>query len=308
MATSKTVKASGGDYTTLSAWEDAIDGDLTGTGVAEVTCYAIDDTTAVSIAGWTTTSSDYVYIHVDSTARHAGKWDGDKYNLVLADVDAFTIGEDFVRVDGLQVCTSSMNGNGDDPISIPNGAIGASGDIRLSNIIVKGSADTTYYQYGIGVSDADAVVKIWNSIVYNVGGSASVNSIGLVSVGTTSLYSSTVIGGRYGIACNGGTLTVKNTYAGGSVTEDYIRVSGTLAKTNCASEDQSADDTGTNETASNCVAAAVALSTSTFVNVTAGSEDYHLVVGSALIGAGASTSGESAPLDFTIDIDGDTRS
>ena len=67
------------------------------------------------------------------------------------------------------------------------------------------------------------------------------------------------------------------------------------------------DDTGTGETATNCVAAAVALDTDTFVNVTGGSEDFHLAAGtgSALYGTGAAPGG-SAPLNYTTDIDGET--
>ena len=48
----RTIKASGGDYTTLAAWEDARDGNLTVPGdgsIEEAVCYSLDDTTAVTI-------------------------------------------------------------------------------------------------------------------------------------------------------------------------------------------------------------------------------------------------------------------
>ena len=69
------------------------------------------------------------------------------------------------------------------------------------------------------------------------------------------------------------------------------------------------DTSGADETATDCVAAAVALDTDTFVNVTGGSEDFHLAAdgNSPLMGVGVDTSGDSAPLDFTTNIDGETR-
>jgi hypothetical protein len=51
----------------------------------------------------------------------------------------------------------------------------------------------------------------------------------------------------------------------------------------------------------------IAANTTNFTNVTAGSEDFHLPAGSALIDVGTDTSGDAAPLNFTDDIDGVTR-
>jgi hypothetical protein len=82
-----------------------------------------------------------------------------------------------------------------------------------------------------------------------------------------------------------------------------------MAKTNCASEDQSADDTKTGETQTNCVAAAVIVDTDTFVNVTGGTEDFHLAADglSPLMGVGVDTTADAAPMNFTTDIDLQTR-
>jgi hypothetical protein len=53
----------------------------------------------------------------------------------------------------------------------------------------------------------------------------------------------------------------------------------------------------------------IAYNTDTFVNVTGGSEDFHLAADglSPLQGTGTDTSGDAAPMNFTTDIDGDTR-
>jgi hypothetical protein len=52
----------------------------------------------------------------------------------------------------------------------------------------------------------------------------------------------------------------------------------------------------------------VPFSTAQFTNVTGGSENFRLVSGSYLIDTGTDTSGEGAPLNFTDDIVGTTRS
>ena len=305
MATTKTIKASGGDYTTLAAWEDAIDGNLTGTGVAEAICYALDDTTAVNIFGWTTTSSDYIYIHTDATARHAGVWNGDKYNLVVAASSGLAIIEEFVQLDGLQIQCVTPSANSQNPLVVSNN-VADTAVIHISNCIIRGDSDATYTVYGIYLQDAVATTYIWNCLVYGI--AAASNRIGIWVSGTSYVYSTTVIGGASGIYCTG-TATLKNCYAGGTSFEDIRYVSGTLAKTNCASEDGSADDTGANETQSNCITG-VALDTDTFVNVSAGTEDFHLAADglSPLQAAGVNTSGDSDPLNFTTDIDGDTIS
>jgi hypothetical protein len=305
MATSKTIKASGGDYTSLAAWEDAMDGNLTGTGYSEAVCYALDDTDGFIITGWTTTAADYIWIHTDSTARHAGVWDGDKYNLLATNEDCFDVAEDFVRFDGLQFGTAAISGANQDCLVINGQAAGAT--IWISNCIIKGANDGTSAQRGIACEDTDNTLYIWNDIIYSFG--AVSGSRGITLNCTANVYSCvSICAGARAIACIGGTVTAKNTYAGGSSVEDFYYGAGTFAKTNCASEDASADDAGGTETATNCVNS-VAIGTDTFINVGAGTENFHLAADglSPLQGAGVSTSGEGAPLNFTTDIDGEAR-
>jgi hypothetical protein len=56
MATiTKTVKPSGGDYTSLSNWEAGEQADLVAAGnIAVAECYSMVDTTPVVVDGWTT--------------------------------------------------------------------------------------------------------------------------------------------------------------------------------------------------------------------------------------------------------------
>jgi hypothetical protein len=315
-----TVKPSGGDFTTLSAalahlgttHANLVGSDVYATIEIDGT-WSSADTTAISMPNLTGDATRYLSIYTTATARHDGKWDTGAYMLSVANASALTFGNSVnmthIRIDGLQIGLSSANANYQCCIDIA--AAGAGTNIWLSNCILRQAANNSYRIPAILSQSGNVTLYCWNTVAYGVGNND--NALNAVfcgyDYGAFNLYSCTAIGGKYAYYANdsGGTMTCKNCYGGGSATEDFYRGAGTLAKTNCASEDASADDTGTGETASNCITG-VALSTSTFVNVTAGSQDFHLVTGSALIGAGATTSGESAPLNFTTDIDGDTRS
>jgi hypothetical protein len=314
-----TVKPSGGDFTTLdaamdhllAAHQDLIAADVYATVEIGGT-WSSPDTAAVTIPNLNGDATRYLSIYTTAEARHDGKWDTGAYILAPANTSAITVAAGnlvHMRIDGLQFGPSSTNGNYQSCLyisSVPTATI------WVSDCILKQSGDNSNRTPGVFCEDSSATLYLWNSIVYGLGTTDNSFNSAICGYDFTAfnIYSCTIIGGKYGVYAgdSGGTITVKNTYAGGTVTEDFYRGAGTLAKTNCASEDSSADDTGTGETASNCDVG-VALGTDTFVNVTAGSQDFHLAADglSPLMGQGVSTSGESAPLDFTTDIDGDTR-
>jgi hypothetical protein len=314
-----TIKSSAGDYTTLAACEAGrqaahAGGDITAaTGddsIEEWVCFSLSDAGGrVDIDGWTTAAGNYLYAHADATGRHAGKWDATKYNFVVTDNVSLAIYEDYVRIDGLQLGSGTPTADNKHIFQTGTLTNGANA-IWLSNLILKGHGNATYNQYGI-YPGTNAIVYIWNTIIYGIPGHDADCQIIYGYNATLSIYSCTLIGGYNCVTGYQSVVVVKNTYAGGSASEDFLKSNLTsLAKTNCASEDQSADDTGTGETATNCVAAAVLIDTDTFVNVSAGTEDFHLAADglSPLVGVGVDTSGEGTPLNFTTDIDGDTRS
>lgn len=281
------------------------------------------DTTGTTFVGWTTNATHYIVIVAEAvntsygggssettdTGRHHGVWSTTHYRLSVSNATALTINEDYVRIIGVQLESVSPTAAAKHGLSVTT--VAAPSHFEFDSLIVRGHNHATYTQTGMSLNDADISADLWNCLIYNIG--ALTNAYGIYSNtgNTNNIYSCTIIGGQYSLvqATNAGTLTAKNVYCGGSLLEDFYRSAGTFAKTNCASEDQSADDTGTGETATNCVAAAVAIDTDTFVNVTASSEDFHLAADglSPLQSAGVDTSGDSAPLNFTTDIDGDTR-
>ncbi len=260
------------------------------------------DTTGVNAQSLTTDATHYIRIYtptsttaeVNQSQRAAGKWDTTKWYLSPTDNYAINVGSiDFIKLDGLQLTNVSPTVVNRNILNfLDNGAFN---EADLSNSIIKASGDPTYNQNGINISAANAKVNIWNTILFNFVPNLS-NETGILTSSSNSvnIYSSTVINARVGIRQTGGTVVCKNTYAGGGALSDYF---GTITKTTCASRDASgtAGLTG------------IATSTATFINVTPGSEDYHITSGSALKGVGTNTSGDSSPLNFTTDIDGQSR-
>ena len=264
------------------------------------------DTTAVVINNHTTDATHYILIQTDTADRHSGIWSTSKYRITVTSSGSpgIYVLEDYVRIDGLQINIVTPTGNYTHCIHM-DGQTATNNAIYISNCILRGHASASYTGSGIMVESANANVYMWNNIIYGVGLDA--NNFGIATSGANQyIYNCTVIGGYIGIRCGAGTVTCKNSYAGGSAGQDLARIAGVFAKTNCASEDQSADDTGTDETATNCLAAAVAVNSTTFTDHDSDPPDYRLPgTGSALYHTGVDTDGESAPLNFTTDICGE---
>jgi hypothetical protein len=311
----KTVKPTGGDYNNVNSavdyfqatYPDFVSNNIIGEiEISEE--WSADDTSAIDISGLTTDATHYLYIHAVGDARHSGKWTS------TAHVFGRTAGDNivnnsvqYVLFDGIQIrLVDASNSNG---IKFSGTFTSGANQIILKNCLLKGPGTSTNAYNGIYNGIANCNLYLINTAIWGLGtGGADIRGVDTYYANTTHIYNCVVIGGRYSICCGGGLATViaKNSYAGGSATEDYYFASGTFTKVNCASEDQSADDTSTGETQTNCIAAAIPLSTDTFTNVTGGSEDFHIKSTGALYHAGVDTSGEDAPLNFTTDIDGDT--
>ena len=302
-----TVKPSGGDYTTLAdaiahlvaSHADLVSANLYANIEIDGT-WSSADTTAVTIPATILTSATcYLKIYTTAAARHNGTWDTGAYMLTPTNAapGVLSIGAvDYLRMDGLQLSNLSPSASDRNVLIWSANLTDGANDIRISNCIAKGHGHATRIQVLFDLAPDGADICMWNCIGFNLTalvGNRCVNS-GVASTGTVKLYSSTMIGGEYAVRRATGTVTAKNVYAGGSLSGDY---NGTITKTTCASS----DSTGSAGLQS------IPVSADTFVNVGAGTEDYHLAVGSALIGVGTDTSGDAAPMDFTTDIDGDAR-
>lgn len=248
------------------------------------------DTVGVNVDGFTTDATRYLVIQVDQASRHDGKWNTSKYRIEANNATPIAISDDHVRVIGLQLTVTSPTGDSKHCFRNTT-ALAAGAETHLSHTICKGHGNNSWTQGGIVIDGANVVHKSWNNIIYGL----PTNSTGVWALTGTSctVYSTTVVGGDYGIRNDGLAITAKNCYAGNTTTADY---QGSITKTTCYSED------GTGSPATS-----IAPTTATFVNVTGGTEDFHLVSGSGLIDVGTDTSGDAAPFNFTTDIDGASR-
>ena len=111
-----TIRSSGGDYTSLSAWEAGEQGDLTGVRDEISTAELYDDwpsglNDSVTIDGWTTDSTRYVRVTVASGHRHNGvPKSGFFLEQSTAGTSLLLVWEQYTRVewvDGEQLSTSS---------------------------------------------------------------------------------------------------------------------------------------------------------------------------------------------------------
>lgn len=283
-----TVKSSGGDYSSLSSAEAGEQGDLVSLDrQTDIECYAMSEATTatVSIDGWTTDATRYIRIYAASGQGHSGVWDSSKYNIVRSTDFGAVIGvnENYVRLEGLQLAISSTSANAGAVVSLAQlGTI----DNRVDRCIIKNAGTGTGSR---GVVIGSSVNSVRNTVIYTAS-AAAIYIQNVFTAPTVAIDNCTLIGGTYGVERAAGTVTLQNVYAHGG-TDAYT---GTMTRTTCA---HSSATVFTGSTAS------VAHSTANFVSVTSGSQDYHLITGSALIDAGTDLSGT-----FTTDIDGATRS
>jgi hypothetical protein len=283
-------------YVSINAAEAALPATLT--DAYEFICETdgTADTSSVTVSGVTTTATNLLTIKAVGSFRHAGVWDTSKYLVSAANASVISIATDYATIDGLQVIKTATNAN--NQASIQGTTASVANALIVSNCILRQSGNSSFIEVGLLSNATNRIIYAWNCVIYGLGGNA-VPSNAAVFIGTgntVALYSSTLNGNYRGFRVNsGGTGVAKNCYA--TAAQAYASA-GTMTLTTCASSDATGSVGLTG----------IAYSTANFQNVTAGSENLHLVAGSALLNVGTDTSGESAPLNFNTDIDGQARS
>ncbi|MBN9534714.1 MAG: hypothetical protein J0H10_15320, partial [Alphaproteobacteria bacterium] len=110
-----TIKASGGDYSTLTAWEAAAPATLTDTYEAQCFDFACDDD--VAIVGITSSVSNYMRIYADASAALDGRSrdvSGVGFQLFRttgAAAGVFRPATDYLRVEGIEIVHKGTAGN-----------------------------------------------------------------------------------------------------------------------------------------------------------------------------------------------------
>lgn len=217
-------------FTSLSSWEAANGGiDFTGCTAGDLTCvntsavaqiegaWTVADATAVAIDGWTTDNTRNIKIYTTDEARHNGVWNNNKYRLEgTANANYYeTILslESNVTIEGLQVLLINSGGYTEaKAISIEN--IGSSGEVKISENIVKGEISSTdSVGVGIIVWDSSATsASVWNNIVYDfINGTTNNNGIRIyTATGGSFVYNNTIHNCYNGITTSYECAVVKN--------------------------------------------------------------------------------------------------
>jgi hypothetical protein len=287
-----TVRPSGGTYTSLQA---AITGEVaananlvTMDGILTISIegsWSSADTASVTIAGFTVDATHYINITTDAANRAGISWDDSKYRLIVGSyANAITINNNYCRFVGLQLQKTQLN-----PVVDVAGL-----SQTFDSVLVRSSIQSGFYISGGGAPYEHKfinVVAIGNGDDHIGFNTASDN-------GTCYFYNCMALNyGRVGFDLSPNRSShLVNCYAAGSNSGDINTNNSTSEIVNCATSDL----TGSEGLRS------IPYSTATFTNVTAGSEDFALSTGSALIGVGTDLSAD-AVYPFNWDITGATR-
>ena len=272
--------------------------------VMMVACYGDgQDSTAVTINGWTTGPTNYIKIYtptntleVGTTQRHDGKWDTTSaYRLVTGDATAIYVQDNYVKIDGLQVYLQSVDADDQQAIYFRNQS--GAGEGTVSNCILRGI--TTGFQWHTGVVFFEVgtlTLNVYNNIIYGFVGSSASGGVVTDDVSSTAyVYNNTMFDCKDGIFNQDGTVVAKNNLVFNS-NDDYTGLSAG-SDSNLGEE---ASGGGTNYIQTSQTAAQM------FVDPAGSPPDFHILATSDAADQGANLSGDSN-LAFTDDIDDDPR-
>ena len=278
---SHTVKSSGGDYTSLSAWESDNQRDMVAAADGNtVTCFNLDDTVSVTIAGWTGNATYHITIQADGD--HGGAWNTGVYRRgAFLHLD-FNGGGEYTEVYGLQGYTNSATG------SCFLDQSNQAGDVLFSKCIAKSThgtptAGTMFYHHRNGTTIFE------NCLAYDGYRGFQVDTLGtgyILNCGAHNLSDE-------GIRSAGtvdSTAVVKNSWAQGC---------GTDFSANWDTATHNASEDGT-EPGTDGQTGAIAF-------VDEGADDFHLASGDTIAKENGADLSAYGPHSFPDDINGNTR-
>jgi len=285
--TVKTVKSSGGDYSSLSGWEAGQQKVISAGDTEQAECYSFSDTTQLVIDGWTTAVDAYIRIYTPGTERHDGKWNTSKYRLETTASNSIL--EDYTRIEGLQV---SINASATFryAVNFVGAANNADGNLIDGCIVKNLSAQTD--QEGIRIIGASVQNTVRNCLVYDFNTTGSVGISASMASNTSRMDNCTVYNCTLGYDTGYLDTIIRNCLAD-SCTDGFAGVSNFETGSSNNASSLASDAPGTSSRNSQ---------TFTFVDAT--NRDLHLTSSDA----GARDYGIDLSATFTTDIDGVTRS
>jgi hypothetical protein len=267
----------GGDYTNLTDWEDARRGDIvTGNTIEIAECYGGDCANAATISfssgNWTTDSDHYILIRAAAGEKHAGTYDASKARIGDGSTGSVSSSVPYTYVEDMIIYTGA-GGGGVQGVQ----ALNQSGINRIDRCLFRGCKN--YFLHNpSGAGTGELIVR--SCIAY--GNSNERAAAASTANAKITIYGCTLIAGDdcLFVGNAGATIIEDDNYlmcAGGKVIY-YNPFSGTMTK-------------GSYTATENADAVTVALrnidyDTDNFTNVTGGSENLLIPVGSELITVG----------------------
>jgi len=288
------IKASGGDYTTIQAWEDAM---VNNEGVLVGECYG-EAFTLVLFDGVAYDASNYPHLTAHAGNEHDGRahevsaagnaridWSGADNIVKMYD--------EYIRLSWLEVKGPGNNNRR----LVEVGLVGASTAYVHHNILHNNHASTGI-QYGISLGDLDPVPYVYRNIIYGMGRSGVETfaaAAGAVCLCNT-IYENNVseTAGRAGILTGDIDFAITNNACFDNPVADIGGTAGTLDYN--ASADTTADDEGANSIANLTTANQFVAPTTTWA-----STDLLVKAAADIIGEGTTFSAATYPeIDVSI--------
>ena len=167
MADTSGTIGSGGDYSSVNDWETSISVATDPSIGSMLSGY--EETTAVTISGYTPTASNYIELTADDGAEHDGRADevssADNARIVVSGAnDVVRIFDPNVRISWLEIHGPGNNANK----CISVGFTGA-GDVLIHHNVIHNNQDNSGANDGIFPQDVTTVFMIYRNIVYGCG-------------------------------------------------------------------------------------------------------------------------------------------
>lgn len=260
--TTKTIKPSGGDYTSLTAWLASLPSTLTATEQADIYNFGsggLIEANGLTLAGYTSTSSNKFIFNVPSGERHNGMAHSGAYvtNGAGSVFTTLRLASDYVDVTWLEV--EALNGL-NAIYGWGSGGPAASNRTLLERCVIHSDTNDTY-----GALNLSNYVQIHrNNISYTGGAVRMLDVRGVASFESDNCVFYTQ-GGDFPYLTDPAHIT-KNTYVGGASNQCFWS-----SGSNTGSNNASSDTTATAQFSSSINSIA---GSSAFTSVTAGSEDF----------------------------------